>query len=51
MASYDVKALFTSFPMDPSIQIVEAKITTGPHITQQDQHVHSTHHHTTGVLP
>ena len=35
MTSYDVKALFTSVPMDPSINIVKQKLQQDPLITQR----------------
>ena len=48
ITSFDVKALFTSGPVQPSIQIVKQRL-------QQDntknQHVHTTNHIPTGVLP
>ena len=49
MTSYDVKALFTSVPVDPSINIVKQKLLKD--IAPKDEHVHPTYHHTTGLLP
>ena len=40
MTSFDVKALFTSVPGDPSIEIVQNKIGTGSYPTTKDQYVH-----------
>ena len=49
MASY-VKALFTSVPVDPSINIEKQKYSRGPLLTK-DQHVHTTNSYTSGILP
>ena len=35
MTSYDVKALFTSVPVDPSIHIVQQKLTQDPTLHQR----------------
>ena len=35
MISYDVKALFTSVPVDPSINIVKQKLQQGPLLSQR----------------
>ena len=43
MTSYDIKALFTSVPLDPSINIVKK--------VQQDPLLYTTNSHTPGVLP
>ena len=45
MTSYDVKAPFTSVPMDSSIKNSQTKITTGPTAPIKDQHVHTTNSH------
>ena len=50
ITSYDVKALFTSVPVDPSINIVKQKAFKGPHITTKDTNVNPTNSHLTGVL-
>ena len=39
MTSYDTKALFTSVPMDPSINHSQTQITRGPTAPTKDQHV------------
>ena len=51
MTSYDVKALLNSVPVDPSITIVKHNLPQDPTLPPKDQHVHTTNHHTTGVLP
>ena len=40
ITSYNIKALYTSVPVEPSIAIVQQKITTGPSTVPKDQHVH-----------
>ena len=50
MTSYDVKVLFTSVPMDPSINIVKQKLQQDPLLTK-DQHVYATSSQTPKVLP
>ena len=37
ITSYDVKALFTSVPVDPSINIVKHRLTQGPTLPQKNQ--------------
>ena len=44
MTSCDVKVLFTSYPMDPSIIVVKQKIQKDPLLTK-DQHIHTTNNH------
>ena len=51
MASYNVKAPLNFSSCGPFNTNSPTKIITGPEITQQDEHVHSTHHHITGDLP
>ena len=52
ITSYDVKALFTSNPVDPSIKIVQQKLTKEPTLHQRmDPHVHPTNNQVTEVLP
>ena len=51
ISSYNVKALFNSVPVDPSINIVRTKTHTGPYTATKDPNVHTTHCHTSGVLP
>ena len=51
MTSYDVKGLFTSVSVDPTIKIVKQKLLQDPTLPQKDQHVHPTHQYIIGVLP
>ena len=51
MISYNVKALFTSVPVDPSIHIGQQKSSTVSHITTKDHHVRPKHSYPSGVLP
>ena len=48
MTSYDVKALFTSIPVDPSINIVRQKLKQDPLLPTKNQLFQTTNNHTSG---
>ena len=51
ITSFDVKALFTSVPVHPSHTNSQTKVTARQHPSTKNQHVHTTNHLPTGVLP
>ena len=51
ITSYDVKALFTSVPVQPSIQIVKHRLQQDTTLPQKDLYVHFPNHLPAGVLP
>ena len=47
--SYDVKALYTSVPIEPAIKIIKQHL-ENDRIATEDFHVSTTHHHAAGIL-
>ena len=50
ITSFDIKALFTSVPVQPSIQIVKNRLQQDTTLPQKDSHVHLPNHFPAGVL-
>ena len=50
ITSYDAKTLFTSVPVDPSINIVQRRLSHGPTLPQRAQMTNPANSHPIGVL-
>ena len=51
ITSFDVKALFTSVPVQPAIQIINNRLQQDNTLPQRDSHVHPPNHLPPGILP
>ena len=51
MVSYDVRALFTSVPIQPALEVIEMLLKARSRPPEENNNVHKTHHGLAGVLP
>ena len=48
--SYDIKALFTSVPIQPAIDVIKKRLEEDGELQKKNQHVNTTHNEPPGVL-